>query len=85
MSFMCTLSTFVEVVPRVPLHLARGFILFLCDSIQAHACGRPASRLSLMRCTESVKTKKCDMWNSMKESFLLVAFAEREKSSALHW
>jgi len=23
---MCTVSTFVEVVPRVPLHLARGFI-----------------------------------------------------------
>ena len=35
MSFMCTVSTFVEVVPRVPLHLARGSILFLCDSIQA--------------------------------------------------
>ena len=31
MSFMCTLSTFVKVVPRVPLDLARGFILFLCD------------------------------------------------------
>jgi hypothetical protein len=47
MSFMCTASTFVEVVPRVPLHLARGFIHLSRGSIQAHACGRPASWLSL--------------------------------------
>jgi len=50
MSFMCTASTFVEVVRRVPLHLARGFIHLSCDSIQAHACGRPASWLSLTCC-----------------------------------
>ena len=47
MSFMCTASTFVEVVPRVPLHLARGFIHLSRDSIQAHGCGRPASWLPL--------------------------------------
>jgi len=47
MSFICTAPTFVEVVPHVPLHLARGFIHLFCDSTQAHACGRPASWLSL--------------------------------------
>jgi hypothetical protein len=31
----------------MPLHLARGFILFLRDSIQAHARGRPVFWLSI--------------------------------------
>ena len=39
---------FVEVVPRVPLRFARGFIHLSCDSIQSQACGRPASWLSMM-------------------------------------
>jgi hypothetical protein len=43
MSFLRNVCTFVEVVPRVPLHLARGFIHLSCGSTQACACGLSAS------------------------------------------
>jgi hypothetical protein len=38
MSFECTASTFVEVVPRAPLYAARGFIHLSSNSFQALAC-----------------------------------------------
>jgi hypothetical protein len=47
MSFVRIVSTLVEVVPRVPLQLALGILHLSCDSIQARACGLPASWLSL--------------------------------------